>query len=139
MIARIGVFLLLAVLVRGAGACGDYPELSTTADIEILERVSANAERIFLEQASWTLPESFRNSGLAAADKQRLIEGWASQSGACLAAALAEYAKTTEIPLSEMVVEDGSFGLLGDGTTAEFNLRLETCIERAWAAIGATQ
>ena len=63
---------------------------------------------------------------------------WADASGACLADALAEYAKTTDVPLSELVDEDGSFGLKGDGSKTGFNLELDTCIERAWEAVGAS-
>lgn len=108
------------------------------SDEEILEAVRANVTKIALEQASWTLPDSFHNSGLAPSDKKRLTEQWANATGACLADALAEYAKTTDIPLSEMVNEDGSFGLKGDGSSSEFSLFLDSCIERAWAAVGAS-
>ena len=106
-------------------------------DSEILETIRANATKIFLEQASWTLPDSFHSSGLAPSDKERLIEQWASESGACLADALAEYAKTTDTPLSEMVNEDGSFSLKGDGSSSDFGVFLDSCIERAWEAVGA--
>jgi hypothetical protein len=108
------------------------------SDKEILKAVRANATKIALEQASWTLPDSFHNSGLAPPDKERLIEQWANATGACLADALVEYAKTTDTPISEMVNEDGSFGLKGDGSSSEFNLFLDSCIERAWAAVGAS-
>jgi hypothetical protein len=108
------------------------------SDEEILEAVRANAAQIALEQASWTLPDSFHSSGLARSDKERLIDQWANATGACLADALAEYAKTTDTPLSEMVNGDGSFGLKGDGSSSEFNLFLDSCIERAWAAVGAS-
>jgi hypothetical protein len=114
------------------------PTAYSQSDEEILETVRANATKIFLEQASWTVPDSFHNSGLAPSDKERLIEQWANASGACLADALAEYAITTDIPLSEMVSEDGSFSLKGDGSSSEFNLNLDTCIERAWEAVGAS-
>lgn len=97
-----------------------------------------NATNVYLEQASWTLPDSFHSSGLAPSDKEKLIEEWASESGRCLANALAEYAATTDVPLAEMVSADGSFSLLGDGAASEFKLRLERCIERSWAAVGAT-
>ena len=108
------------------------------SDEEILESVRTNAARIYLEQASWTLPESFRESGLAPSDKERLIEQWANASGACLADALATYSKSTDIPLSEMVNKDGSFSLKGDGSSSEFHVSLESCIERAWASVGAS-
>ena len=112
--------------------------LYAQSDEEILETVRANGTKIYLEQASWTLPESFHNSGLAPSDKERLIEQWTNASAACLADALAEYAETTDVPLSDMVNDDGSFSLKGDGSSAEFNLNLETCIERAWQTIRAS-
>jgi hypothetical protein len=102
------------------------------SDQEILGTVRANATKIYLEQASWILPESFRNSGLAASDKERLIEQWANASAACMVDALAEYAGSTEVPLSNLVSDDGSFSLKG-GSNSEFDLS----IERAWEAVGA--
>lgn len=103
-----------------------------------MDVVRANATKIALEQASWTLPKSFHESGLAPSDKEKLIEQWANASGACLADALAAYSKTTKTPLSEMVNDDGSFSLKGDGSSSDFNLILDTCIQRAWAAVGAS-
>lgn len=114
------------------------PITYSKSDKEILETVRANATAIFLEQASRTLPESFHKSGLAPSDRESLIKQLAEASGACLADALVEYAKTTDTPLSEMVNDEGVFGLTGDGSSAEFNLFLESCIERAWAAVGAS-
>ena len=116
--------------------------VATTAysqsDEEILEVVRANAEKGYLEQASSTLPQSFLDSGLAPSDKEILIEQWANASAACLADALATYANTTETPLSEMVNDDGSFSLKGDGSSSEFHVFLDSCIARAWAAVGAS-
>ncbi len=114
------------------------PTAYSQSDQEILETVRANGIRIYLEQASWTLPESFHNSGLAPSDKKRLIEQWANASAACMVDALAKYAESTDVPLSEMVDDDGSFGLKGDGSSSEFKLNVETCIERAWQAVGAS-
>ncbi len=114
------------------------PAAYSQSDQEILETVRANGTRIYLEQASWTLPESFHNSGLAPSDKERLIEQWANASAACMVDALAKYAESTDVPLSEMVNDDGSFSLKGDGSSSEFNLNLETCIERAWQTVGAS-
>ena len=113
------------------------PSAYTQTDEELLEKIRASATKIFLEQASWTLPESFHNSGLAPSDKQRMIKQWASDSASCLANSLATYADTTDVPLSEMVSEDGSFTLKGDGSKSEFYLFLDTCMERAWANVGA--
>ena len=113
------------------------PTAYSQSDDEILEKVRASATETFLEQASWTLPESFQNSGLAPSDKERLIQQWANASATCLADALATYANSTDVPLSELVSDDGSFTLKG-GTSSEFELFLNTCIERAWEAVGAS-
>ena len=114
------------------------PVVYAQSDQEILETVRANGTKVYLEQASWTLPESFHKSGLAPSDKKRLIEQWANASAACLADALAKYAESSSVPLSDLVNDDGSFSLKGDGSPADFNLNLETCIERAWQAVGAS-
>jgi hypothetical protein len=114
------------------------PTAYSQNDDEILEKVRASATETFLEQASWTLPESFHNSGLAPSDKERLIQQWANQSATCLADALATYANSTDVPLSELVSDDGSFSLRG-GSSSEFEHFLTTCIERAWEVVGASQ
>ena len=114
------------------------PAAHSQSDEEILEVVRTNAAKGYLEQASWTLPQSFHDSGLAPSDKEKLIEQWANASAACLADALAAYANTTDTPLSEMVNDDGSFSLKGDGSSSEFHVFLDSCIERAWAAVGAS-
>lgn len=114
------------------------PVVHAEINQEILETVRSNGTKIYLEQASWTLPESFHNSGLAPSDKERLIEQWANASADCLVDALSNYAKSTDVPLSEMVNDDGSFSLKGDGSSSDFNLNLETCIERAWQNVGAS-
>lgn len=114
------------------------PVVYAQSDQEILETVRANGKKIYLEQASWTLPESFQKSGLAPSEKERLIEQWANASAACLADALAKYAASTDIPLSDMVNDDGSFSLKGDGSSSDFNLNLETCIEHAWQTVEAS-
>ncbi len=130
MMIRISLISCIMLLIS--------PTAYSESDQEILETVRANGTRIYLEQASWTLPESFHNSGLAPSDKERLIEQWANASAACMVDALAKYAESTDVPLPEMVNDDGSFSLKGDGSSAEFNLNLETCIERAWEAVGAS-
>ncbi len=108
------------------------------SDQEILEKARANATKIYLDQASWTLPKSFHNSGLAPSDKERLVKQWANASAKCLADAFAMYAKSAGVPLSEMVSDDGSFGLKGNGPSSEFHVSLDSCIERAWEAVGAS-
>ena len=113
------------------------PAAYSQSDEEILELVRVNAAEGYLEQAESTLPKSFYDSGLAPTDRKIFIEQWANDSAACLADALATYANTTETPLSEMVNDDGTFSLEGDGSSSEFHVFLDSCIERAWAAVGA--
>ncbi len=127
------VFVIVCILLLSSAIA------HSESDQQILERVRTNATEIFLEQASWTLPESFHESGLAPSDKEKLIKQVASVSGDCLADALEKYAETADVPLSDMVNDDGSFSLQGDGSSSEFMLDLETCIERAWEAVGASQ
>jgi len=114
------------------------PTVNAQSDEEILELVRTNATKVYLEQASWTLPETFHESGLAPSDKDRLIKEWAEASGDCLADALVTYSKTTETPIAEMVSDDGSFVLKGEGLSSEFDLHLTSCLERTWEAIGAS-
>lgn len=108
------------------------------SDEQILEKVRTKAVKIYLEQASWTLPESFHSSGLAPSDKARLVQQWANASANCLADSLATYAKASDVPLSDMVSDDGSFGLKGDGPSSEFYASLNSCIELAWEAVGTS-
>ncbi len=128
MTKHIGIALGFLFLV-GASQADD-------SDDTLLELVRSNAFKGFLEQSSTTLPRSFHESGLAPSDKQTLIEQWARDSADCLADSLAAYALTTETPLSEMVNEDGSFSLSGDGASSDFHVALDACIERAWASVG---
>lgn len=113
-----------------------FPTAFAESDEEILQKVRANAEKIYIDQASFTLPKSFHDSGLAPSDKKRLITKWASESAECMVDALALYAETTDVPLSELVNDDLSFGLKG-GSPSKFNEYLDACLAGAWEAVGA--
>ena len=106
------------------------------SDEEILEKVRANGVKIYLEQASFTLPESFHNSGLASSDKKRLIEQWANESAICHVDALAAYATANDVSLSELVSDDGTYGF-GLGSPIDWELHLKSCLARTWEAVGA--
>ena len=112
------------------------PAAFSQSDEEILEKVRANAAKGYLEQASFTLPESFHNSGLAPSDKKKLIEQWANDSAECHVDALGAYAAANDIPLSELVSDDGSYGF-GIGVPADWEYDLKSCLARTWEAIGA--
>ena len=113
------------------------PMAFAQSDEEILEKVRANGEKIYLQQASFTLPEVFHNSGLAPSVKRQLIEQWAKDSADCHADALGTYATENDIPLSELVSEDGSYGFR-NGVPADWELRLKSCLARVWETVGAS-
>ena len=129
LMKRITVITLF-MLVAATGAFAQ-------SDEELIETVRASATKIFLDQASWTLPESFRNSGLAPSDKERLVQQLANATATCLVDALVEYATSNDVPLSDLVSDDGSFSLKA-GPGYEFDLFLSSCIQSAWEAAGAS-
>lgn len=112
------------------------PIAFSQSDEDLLEKVRANGVKIYLEQASFTLPQSFHKSGLAPSDKKRLIEQWANDSATCHADVLAAYAIANDIPLSELVSDDGTYGF-GLGVPADWELHLKSCLARTWEVIGA--
>ncbi len=114
------------------------PAAYSQSDKDILDTVRASATKIFLEQASWVLPESFRNSGLAPSDKERLVQQLADATATCIVDALVEYANLTDVPLSNLVSDDGSFTLKG-GSGYEFEQLLNPCILSAWQVAGIHQ
>ena len=107
------------------------------SDPELLERVRANAAEVYLDQASFTLPDYFHSSGLAPSDKKKLIEQWADASGHCHAEALAAYVDASRISLSEIVSDDGTYSF-GKTVPADWERHLTTCLAKAWEGIGAT-
>ena len=113
------------------------PTAFAESDQELLEKVRANAAKIYLKQASFTLPKAFHDSGLAPADKKRLVEKWANDSATCLVDAFALYARTTDVPLNELVNDDLSFGLRG-GSSSEYTTYLDSCLASAWEAVGSS-
>jgi hypothetical protein len=86
------------------------------SDEEMLQKVRAGAEKTYLEQVSFTLPESFHQSALAPSDRA--------------------YAAANNVPLSELVSDDGTYGF-GVGAPADWELELKTCLAETWEAIGA--
>ena len=80
--------------------------------------------------------ESFHKSGLAPSDKKKLIEQWASESANCHSEALVAYASANDIPLLELVSDDGNYGF-GSGSPVDWEPHLHSCLARTWEAIGA--
>lgn len=113
------------------------PIVYATSGTELLAKVHARIQKIYLDQASFTLPDSFHNSGLDPETKANLVAQWADASATCHVQALYAYSEEHEIPLAEMVADDGSYTnkLHVD---ASWDHRLRACINRAWEAIGAT-
>lgn len=125
--------LLIAWFVLGA-----IPAAFAETDQEIMDKIRASAERIFLEQASWTLPESFWKSGLDPADKDRIVNRLAKDRANCFVDALEEYSKRNQIPLSKLASADASIRFEGN-TGSEFHELLDPCIQRAWEASGISR
>ncbi len=114
------------------------PTAYSQSDKDILEAVRASVTKIFLEQASWVLPESFRNSGLAPSDKERLVQQLANATATCFVDALVEYANLNDVPLSDLVSDDWSITFEG-GTGYEFEQLLNPCVLRAWEVAGVNR
>lgn len=113
------------------------PAAFSQSNEEMLEKVRSNGVKGYLEQASFTLPESFHQSGLAPPDKKKLIEQWASASANCHVEALAAYANANDVPLSELVSDDGTYSF-GATVPTDWELHLTSCLARSWEAIGTS-
>jgi len=114
------------------------PTAYSQSDKDILETVRASVTKIFLEQASWVLPESFRNSGLAPSDKERLVQQLANATATCFVDALVEYATLNDVPLSDLVSDDGSI-IFERGSGYQFEQLLNPCVLRAWEVAGVNR
>ncbi len=114
------------------------PSAFSQSDAEIVETVRTSVTKIFLEQASWVLPESFLNSELSPSDKERLILQLANDTANCLADAAVEYAALSDVPLSDLVSSDGTVHFDGD-SGKEYGQLLDPCISHAWEAAGVSQ
>ena len=118
-------------LVYASGALAE-------SDEEIIERVDASFQKIFLDQASWSLPESFWNSGLDESDKNRIVIELAEDGARCFIDAIKAYAELTKKPISEIVSEDNTVTFRGDSGT-DFRQMFDACMFEAFAAAGITQ
>lgn len=107
-------------------------------DEKTLETLRASVTKVFLEQVSWALPESFLNSDLSPSDKDRLILQLANDTADCIADALVEYAALNDVPLSDLVSSDATIHFDGD-SGKEYALLLDPCISHAWEAAGVSQ
>ncbi len=112
------------------------PAAFAQSDDDLLDKVRANAVKIYLEQASFTLPKTFLESGLAPSEKEGLIEQWANESADCHADALLAYASSNDISLSTVVPDDGTYGFEPHAAD-EWRLHLESCLAESWEAVGA--
>ena len=84
------------------------------------------------------LPESFRNSGLAPSDKERLVQQLANATATCFVVALVEYATLNDVPLSDLVSDDGSI-IFERGSGYQFEQLLNPCVLRAWEVAGVNR
>lgn len=108
---------------------------SAESDEQIIERVNDSYQKIFLDQASWSLPESFWNSGLAESDKNEIVRELAEEGARCFTNVIKAYAESTNKPISEIVSEDNTVSFRGDSET-EFIQLFDSCMAEAFAAAG---
>jgi hypothetical protein len=108
------------------------------SDEQLIESVRSSAVDVFLEQASWVLPDSFHESDLAESDKERIVLQLAQDTADCLADTAAEYAAQNDIPIPDFVSDDGTIHFDGD-SGREFSRLLELCVNRAWQAAGVSR
>jgi hypothetical protein len=108
---------------------------SAESDEEIIERVFVSYQNTFLDQASWSLPKSFWNSGLTESDKNAIVKTLAEEGAHCFTNAIKEYAEFTKKPISQIVSEDSTVRFRGDSGT-EFMQLFDPCMTEAFAAAG---
>jgi len=118
------------MLVAGPGAFAQ-------SDDQLIETVRSSVAEVFLEQASWVLPDSFHNSDLAESDKERVILQLANDSADCLAETAVEYAARYDVSISDFVSSDGTIHFKGD-SGRKFSQLLDPCIRNAWQAAGVS-
>jgi hypothetical protein len=126
------ITLILSVLLVFASSA------FAQSDEQLIETVRSSAVDVFLEQASWVLPDSFHKSDLAESDKERVVLQLAQDTAACLADTAVEYAGKNDIPIPDFVSDDGTIHFDGD-SGREFSRLLELCVDRAWQAAGVSR
>ena len=108
---------------------------SAETDHEIVERVRASIHKIFVDQASWALPDYFWNNDLAESDKEKIVQELAKGSAGCFVDAIVAYAEQTKIPLSQLVRDNNTVSFKG-GEASDFLQLYEPCILTVWEAAG---
>ena len=114
------------------------PSAFAQSDEEIIEAIRTSIAETLLEQLPDTLPQSFKESGLAPSDKERLMLQLANDSADCLADAVVEYAALYDVPISDFVSSEGTIHFDGD-SGSEFEQLLNPCILIAWQAAGVSR
>ena len=99
------------------------------SDEDLLARVRLSAVNAYIEQASFTLPDSFDKRDLTPEERKRTIHRWARESAACHSDSLAVYAENNQISLAELVSEDGTYGFSG-GVSADWEEHLYSCLRQ---------
>ena len=110
------------------------PGALAQSDEELIETVRTSAREGFLEEPP-TIPKSFRDSGLAPADRERIMQQVAGDTADCLADTTVEYAALYDIPISELVTSEGIIRPSGNSAD-EFKRMLNDCIALAWQTAG---
>ena len=123
---------LVAFITLVAASCA-----FAQSDEEILERLRASVTEVYLEELPDELPESFRKSGLAPLDRERIIKQLADDCATCFVDAVTKYAARFEVPIAEFVAD----GVVtpGPGLAGEFEQLLNPCIFAARQAAGIVE
>jgi len=114
------------------------PGVFAQSDEQLVGTIRSSAVEVFLEQASWVLPDSFQNSDLAESEKDRVVLQLANDTADCLAGTAVEYAAKYDIPIPDFVSSDGTIHFDGD-SGREFSRLLELCVNSAWQAAGVSR
>jgi len=114
------------------------PSVFAQSNEQLVETVRSSAVEVFLEQASWVLPDSFHNSDLAESEKERVVLQLANDTADCLAGTAVEYSDKYNIPIPDFVSGDGTIHFDGE-SGREFSRLLELCVNSAWQAAGVSR
>lgn len=114
------------------------PDVFAQSDEQLIENLRSSAAATFLAQASWTLPDSFHNSGLVKSEKDKIIRQLAADSADCLADSLVTYAVEADVPVSDLVSSDGVIEFKGN-SGQKYSQLVEICIAKVWEAAGISR
>ena len=125
------VTLITAIVLVAA------PSAFAQSDEEIIEAIRTSIAETLLEQSPDTLPQSFKESGLAPSDKERLMLQLANDGAVCFTDSLIKYATLKGVPISDFVSETSEGEIQFEGVSGrEFEHLWLPCILAVRQAAG---